>query len=109
MAWVICCSDWKKAPPEQKVRSGILKTIDLGLTKTSRGVNPAAADCDGAIAMYFSRHEPNPGIVANNETVPSQATVSMLSVQYSLTSRLVCEAATPVAKGTEVKKVGLAA
>src|SRR5439155_16341520 len=93
----------------ETVPSWILKTIAPCVTKTSRGVNPAAADCDGAIAMYFSRQEPNPGIVANNETVPSQATVSMLSVQYSLTNRSVREAATPVGKGTLVKKVGLAA
>src|SRR5205814_7147923 len=50
----------------------ILKTVAPSVTKTSRGVNPAAADCDGAIVTYFSRQEPNPGIVANNETVSSQ-------------------------------------
>src|SRR5436309_12927881 len=66
-------------PPET------LKIEAPSVTKTSRGVNPAAADCDGAIAMHLSRQEPNPGSVANNETVPSQSTVSMFSVQHSLT------------------------
>ena len=50
--------------------------------------------------MYFSRQEPNPGKVANNETVPWQSIVSMSSVQNSLTSKRSGEAATPVGKGT---------
>src|SRR5438034_11723258 len=68
-------------PPET------LKTNAPSVAKTSRGVNPAAADCDGAIAMYFSRQEPNPGSVANTEAVPSQATALMFSLQNSLTSK----------------------
>ena len=60
-----------EAPRERrKQRDGtylsILKTKAPSVVKTSRGVNPAAADCDGAIVMYFSRQEPNPGSVANN-------------------------------------------
>ena len=38
--------------------------------KRSRGVNPAAADCAGAIAMYFSPQGPRPGIVPNTVTIP---------------------------------------
>jgi hypothetical protein len=84
----------------------ILKTKAPSVAKTSRGVNgadpggfPEFTDCDGAIVMYFSRQEPNPGIVANNETLPSQATVSMFSEQNSLTSKRSGAAATPVGKG----------
>src|SRR5207247_2841971 len=56
------------------VLASILKTVSPSVTKTSRGVNPAFADIDGAIAMYFSRHEPNPGSVANNVAFPLQST-----------------------------------
>jgi hypothetical protein len=74
-------------------------------------VNPAFSDTNGAIVMYFSRQEPgSPGIVANNETVPSQATLSILSVQNSLTSKRSGAAVTLVGKGiegTRVKEVGL--
>ena len=60
----------------------------------------AAADVDGTRAMYFSRQEPNPGIVANNEAFPLQSTLSMFSEQNSLTSKRSGAAATPVGKGT---------
>jgi hypothetical protein len=57
-------------------------------------------DVDGTTAMYFSRQEPNPGIVANNVAFALQSTLSMFSVQYSLTRKRSGEAATPVGKGT---------
>ena len=46
-------------PERRKQREGtctivILKTKAPSVMKTSRGVNPAAVDCAGAIAMYFS-------------------------------------------------------
>ena len=50
--------------------------------------------------MYFSRQEPNPGIVANIVAFPLQSTLSTFSEQYSLTSKRSGEAATPVGKGT---------
>ena len=34
-------------------------------------------DVDGATAMYFSRQEPNPGIVANSVAFALQSTLSM--------------------------------
>ena len=58
----------------------ILKTKAPSVTKTSRGVNPAFADTDGAIVMYFSRQEPKPGNVANTVAFPLQSTLSMFSV-----------------------------
>ncbi len=39
--------------------------------KTSRGVNPASADCAGAIAMYFSPA----GAAWYTEGIPSQSSV----------------------------------
>jgi hypothetical protein len=73
-------------------------------------VNPAAEDCDGAIVMYFSRQEPNPGNIANSEAFPLQSSLSMFSEQYSLTSKRSGAAATPVGKGTPLLKgVGLEA
>jgi hypothetical protein len=63
-------------------------------------MNPAAVDTDGAIAMYFSRQEPNPGNVANTEAFPLQSTVAMFSEQNSVTSKRSGAAATPVGKGT---------
>ncbi|PYJ12914.1 MAG: hypothetical protein DME93_05545 [Verrucomicrobia bacterium] len=74
-------------------------------------MNRAAADTDGAIVMYFSLHPLKGPSVANNETVPSQATLSMFSEQYSLTSKRSGAAATLVGKGiggTRVKTVGWA-
>ena len=40
-----------------------------------------------SIAMYFSRQEPNPGIVANTVAFPLQSILSMFSEQYSVTSK----------------------
>src|SRR5439155_20650724 len=89
------------------IPSWILKTLGPSVTKTSRGVNgadpggfPEFTDCAEAIVMYFSRQEPNPGNVANNEAVPLQSSVAMFSLQYSLTSKRSGAAATPVGKGT---------
>ena len=98
-----------EAPRERrKQRDGTytstLKTKAPSTAKTSRGVNPAAADCDGAIAMYFSRQEPNPGNVANTVAFPLQSILSMFSEQYSLTSKRSGAAATPVGKGTPAAK-----
>jgi len=70
-------------------------------------VNPAAADCAGAIAMYFSWQEPNPGSVANNVANPLQSILRMFSEQYSLTSKRSGAAAALVGKGTvKTKGVG---
>jgi hypothetical protein len=87
------------------IPSWILKTLGPSVTKTSRGVNgvnppPEFTDCAEAIVMYFSRQEPNPGNVANNEAVPLQSTLSMFSLQNSVTSKRSGAAATPVGKGT---------
>jgi len=91
-------------PPET------IKTSVPCVTKMSRGVNPACADWDGAIAMYFSKHGPTgPGIVANNELFLEQSIVSIFWLQYSVTSRSVFEAATPTGSGTMAKGLGLAA
>jgi hypothetical protein len=57
-----------------------------------------APDTDGARARYFSRQEPNPGNVAYNEALPSQAIDTMFSSQYVVTSIRSCDMATPVGK-----------
>src|SRR5438552_18701004 len=79
------------------------------VTKTSRGVNPASADCDGAIVMYFSRPPvTTTGIVAKSETFPRQSIVSIFCVSYSVANRSVVEAATPMGPETVATGVGLA-
>src|SRR2546423_8892236 len=80
--------------------------------KMSRGLHgdTASADCNGAIAMYFSEHGlTGPTIVANTETFPKQSTVSRFWLQYSLTSRSVGAAATPMGSGTVAKGLEVAA
>src|SRR5947207_9285577 len=79
------------------------------VTKTSRGVNPASADCDGAIAMYFSWPPvPTSGSVAKTVTFPEQSIVSIFCVSYSVANTSVVEAATPMGSGTGAKEVGKA-
>jgi hypothetical protein len=88
-----------------------LKTKAPTVTKTSRGLKRlfGGPEVDGTVAMYFSRQVPNPGMLAKNETVPSQSTLSISSLQYGVTSKRSGAAATPVAKETLVKKTGVAA
>ena len=65
------------------LRGGVvLKTCWLRVTKRSPGVNPAAADSAGAIAMYFSVNTVGigAGSVPNNVPFPLQSTVSISSV-----------------------------
>jgi hypothetical protein len=64
-----------------------LKTFSRSMTKRSPGVNPAAADCAGARAMYFSTKGLLPGSVPNNEPFPLQSTILIWLSKYWLTYR----------------------
>jgi hypothetical protein len=90
----------------------ILYTSQPCVTNMSRGVNGAGeafADCNGAIATYFSRQSLfPPGMVAKTETFPRQSIVSIFCVSYSVANRSVVEAATPMGPGTVAKGLGLA-
>ena len=67
------------------LRGGVVfKTCWFRVTKRSPGVNPAAADSAGAIAMYFSTN-PVLTIVEKNEPFPRQSTVSICPFWYWLT------------------------
>ena len=66
-----------------------LKTAWLSVMKRSPGVNPAAADCAGAIARYFSVNWGGigAGSVPNNVPIPKQSIVMIWLSLYWLANR----------------------